>query len=100
MICLSPSSRVAADFSQLYRFAWCIVQELMVERLARLCSATRFLLTRSVIASASVSHVHSLEVQHSDEEVDNSRGLCWRFILNSFPFMFRRMYERGSSGSA
>ena len=80
MICSSPSSRVAADFSQLYRFAWCIVQELMVERLARLCSATRFLLTRSVIASASVSHVHSLEVHHSDEEVDNYRGYAGGFF--------------------
>ena len=29
MICSSPSSRVAADFSQRYRFTWCIVQELM-----------------------------------------------------------------------
>ena len=78
MICSSPSSRVAADFSQLYRFAWCIVHELMGERLARLCSATRFLLTRSVIAS--VSHVHYLEVQHSDEEVDNSRGYAGGFF--------------------
>ena len=71
-----------------------------MERLARLCSATRFLLTRSIIASASVLHVHSLEVQHSDEEVENSRGCAGRFLLNSFPFMFRRMYERGSSDSA
>ena len=51
-----------------------------MERLARLCSATRFLLMRSVIASASVSHVHSLEVQHSDEEVDNSRGYAGGFF--------------------
>ena len=80
MICSSPSSRVAADFSQLYRLAWCIVQELMVEHLARLCSVTRFLLTRSVIVSASLSHVHSLQVQHSNEEVDNSRGYAGDFF--------------------
>ena len=80
MIYSSPSSRVAADFSQLYRFAWCIMQELMVERLARLCSATRFLLTRSAITSALMSHVHSLQAQHSDEEVDNSRGYAGGFF--------------------
>ena len=75
MICSSPSSRVAADFSQLYRLAWCIVQELMVEHLA-----SRFLLTRSVIVSASLSHVHSLQAQHSNEEVDNSRGYAGDFF--------------------
>ena len=52
------------------------MQELTVERLAQLCSATRFLLTRSV----SVSHVHSLQVQHSDEEVDNFRGYAGGFF--------------------
>ena len=52
-----------------------------MERLARLCSAaTRFLLRLSVIASASVSNVHSLQVQHSDEEVDNSRGYAGGFF--------------------
>ncbi len=48
-----------------------------MERLARLCSATRFLLTWWV----SVSPVHSLQVQHSGEEDDNSRGYAGGFFV-------------------
>ena len=40
--------------------AWCIVQELMVERLARLCSPTWFMLTLVGNIVGVSLHVHSL----------------------------------------